>query len=105
MAKQFKNVAELITGLSEDENFKIDAVKHISERGFGKFLTSLRCEQKLTQKEMADKFGCTQRHISKMESASNDKLLFKDFVRYINVLGFNVKVSFRDSNLEEEACW
>ena len=98
MAKQFKNVAELITGLSEDEN-------HISERGFGKFLTSLRCEQKLTQKEMADKFGCTQRHISKMESASNDKLLFKDFVRYINVLGFNVQVSFRDSNLEEEACW
>ena len=35
MAKQFKNVTDLITGLSEDENFKKDAVKHISENGLG----------------------------------------------------------------------
>ncbi len=100
MAKQFKNVADLITGLSEDENFKKDALKHISENGLGKFLTFLRCEHRLTQKEMADKLGCTQGRISKIESAKDDSLSIKDFIDYGNALGLELEIGFRSKGMK-----
>ena len=99
MAKQFKNVTDLITGLSEDENFKKDAVKHISENGLGKFLAFLRCGHRLTQKEMAEKIGCTQGRISKIESAKDDSLSIHDFVDYGNALGLELEIGFRSKKM------
>ena len=95
MAKQFKNVTDLITGLSEDENFKKDAIKHISENGLGKFLAFLRCEHRLTQEEMAQKIGCTQGRISKIESAKDDSLSIRDIIDYGNALGIELEIGFR----------
>ena len=99
MAKQFKNVAGLITGLSEDENFKKDAIKHISENGLGKFLAFLRCGHRLTQKEIAEKIGCTQGRISKIESAKDDSLSIRDFVDYGNALGLELEIGFRNKKM------
>lgn len=100
MAKQFKNVADLITGLSEDENFKKDAIKHISENGLGKFLAFLRCEHRLTQKAIAEKIGCTQGRISKIESAKDDSLSIRDFIDYGNALGLELEIGFRSKKMK-----
>jgi len=99
MAKQFKNVADLITVLSEDENFKKNAVKQISENGLGKFLAFLRCEHRLTQKELAEKVGCTQGRISKIESAKDENLSIKDFIDYGNALGLELEMGFRSKRM------
>lgn len=99
MAKQFKNVADLITGLSEDENFKKNAVKQISENGLGKFLAFLRCEHRLTQGELAEKIGCTQGRISKIESAKDENLSIKDFIDYGNALGLELEMGFRSKKM------
>ena len=100
MAKQFKNVGDLITGLSEDENFKKDALKHISENGLGKFLAFLRCGHRLTQKEMAEKIGCTQGRISKIESAKDDSLSIRDFIDYGNAIGLELEIGFRSKKMK-----
>lgn len=100
MAKQFKNVNELIQSLSEDESFKKDAIKQISENGVGKFLSFLRCNHRLTQKELADKIGCSQGRISKIESSKDDALSMKDFIDYGNALGLEVEIGFRSKNMK-----
>jgi len=99
MAKQFKNVADLITNLSEDESFKKDAVKHISENGLGKFLVFLRCNHRLAQKELAEKMGCTQGRISKIESAKDDSLSIKDFMDYGNALDLELEIGYRNKKM------
>jgi len=100
MAKQFKNVNDLIKGLSEDENFKKEAIKQISENRLGKFLSFLRCEHRMTQKELADKIGCSQGRVSKVESAKDDSLSIKDFIDYGNALGLELEIGFRSKKMK-----
>ena len=100
MAKQFKNVDELIKGLSEDESFKKDAINQISENGLGKFLSFLRCQHRLTQNELADKMGCSQGRVSKIESAKDDRLSVKDFIDYGNALGLELEIGFRSKKMK-----
>lgn len=98
MAKKFKNVADLIKGLSEGEEFKKKAVKKISENGLGKFLAFLRCDHRLTQGELAQKMGCSQGRISKIESAKDEDLSIKDFQEYGKALGLELEVGFRSKD-------
>lgn len=98
MAKQFKNVTDLIKGLSDGEEFKKEAVKKLSENGLGKFLSTLRCNHRLTQGELAVKMGCSQGRISKIESAKDDKLSIKDFLDYGKTLGLELEIGFRTKN-------
>ncbi|MEW5895639.1 MAG: helix-turn-helix domain-containing protein [Candidatus Omnitrophota bacterium] len=100
MAKQFKNVNDLIKGLSEDENFKKEALKTISENGLSKFLSFLRCGHQMTQKELAEKIGCSQGRVSKIESAKDDKLSIKDFIDYGNALGLELEIGFRRKDMK-----
>ena len=100
MAKQFKNVDALIRGLSGDESFKKEAIKQISENGLGKFLSFLRCKHRLTQKELADKIGCSQGRVSKIESAKDDSLSIRDFIDYGNALGLELEVGFRNKKMK-----
>jgi transcriptional regulator with XRE-family HTH domain len=100
MAKQFKNVNDLIKGLSEDENFKKEAIKQISENRLGKFLSFLRCEHRMTQKELAEKIGCSQGRISKIEAAKDDSLSIKDFIDYGNAFGLELEIGFRSKNMK-----
>ena len=99
MVKQFKSVTDLITGFSEDENFKKNAVKQISENGLGKFLAFLRCEHRLTQKEIAEKIGCTQGRVSKIESAKDNSLSIRDFIDYGNALGIELEIGYRPKKM------
>ena len=87
MAKQFKNVTEMVKGVSESEEFKKEAVKKLSENGLGKLLAFWRCDHRLTQGELAARMGCTEGKISKIESAKDDELSIKDFLDYGKVLG------------------
>ncbi len=98
MAKQFRNVTELIKGLSEGEEFKKAAAQKLSENGLGKFLAFLRCSHRLTQAELAAKLDCSQGRISKIESAKDDELTIKDFLEYGKALGLELEVGFRSKN-------
>lgn len=98
MAKKFKNVTELIKGLSEGAAFKKEAVQKISENGLGKFLSFLRCSHRLTQGELAVKMGCSQGRISKIEAAKDDELSIKDFLNYGTALGLELEIGFRSKD-------
>jgi len=98
MPKQFKSVVDLIKGVSGDSAFKEKALKKILGNKLSKFLFALRCKNGLTQKELAQKIGCTQGSISKVESADDDELSVKDLRNYAKALGFELEIGFRTKN-------
>jgi transcriptional regulator with XRE-family HTH domain len=55
----------------------------------------LRKEQKLTQKEMADKVGITRQTLSKLEQGSIDKVSLQVFLKVLDVLGYELEISKR----------
>lgn len=95
MGRKYKSVLQMINSLSSDEAFKVSATKAIKAKSIGKFLFLLRCEHKLTQKEIALKMGCTQSRVSKIESSFNENLTVKDLLDYGKALNLNLEIGYR----------
>ena len=90
MVKRYKNVVGLINALSSNEEHKEAIKNEIARKGLAKFLFALRCEHKLTQEELAERIGCTQSRISKIESSYDEDLSVKDFKDYGKALGLQL---------------
>lgn len=100
MAKHFKNVEEMVKGLSVDKEFKKDALKELENKAIAKFLFTLRCEHNLTQKQLAEKLGCTQSKISKIESSRDNEIAIKDLLDYGKALNLQLGVGYRNTNIK-----
>ncbi|MDQ1276903.1 MAG: hypothetical protein QG641_3029 [Candidatus Poribacteria bacterium] len=100
MIKDFGNVKEMIKGLSEDDKFKESVLNEIENKTIAKFLFTLRCKHNLTQKQLADKIGCTQSRISKIESAYNNEITIKDLSDYGEALNLQLEIGYRNKDLK-----
>jgi transcriptional regulator with XRE-family HTH domain len=100
MIKGFKNVKEMIKGLSEDDKFKENALNEIENKTIAKFLFTLRCKHNLTQKQLADKIGCTQSRISKIEGAYNNEITIKDLSDYGEALNLQLEIGYRNKDMK-----
>lgn len=100
MIKDFKNIKEMIKGLSEDDKFKESALNEIENKTIAKFLFTLRCKNNLTQKQLADKIGCTQSRISKIESAYDSEITVKDLSDYGDALNLQLEIGYRNKDLK-----
>ena len=103
MGKKFKDVSEMVSELSKDKKFKKETVETIKKRGLAKFLFFLRCDQKLTQKELAKKIGCSQGRVSKIESSQDEDLGVKDLLDYGNALSLQLQFGYRDKSPKRTA--
>ncbi len=95
MAKTYKNIEEMVKGLSEDGKFKDDVLREIRSKGLSKHLFSLRCECNLTQKQLADKINCTQSRISKIENSYDNDITMKDLLDYGRTLNLQLQIGYR----------
>jgi transcriptional regulator with XRE-family HTH domain len=84
----------MIEHLSTDEAFKQRALKTIRERQVSKLLFILRCKANLSQKEMAEKIGCTQSRISKIEGSRDEDLSVKDLLDYAKALKLRLEIGY-----------
>jgi transcriptional regulator with XRE-family HTH domain len=100
MSKKAESVSELLEKTGLDKTFKAAVNREIQERTLSKFLFALRCEHNLTQKEMADKIGCSQSRISKIESAVNSKIQIKDLLDYAHPLGLQLELGYRSKKVK-----
>lgn len=98
MAKHFKNVTGMVKGLATDEKFKKNTLVELKDREIAKFLFVLRCEHKLTQKQIAEKIGCTQSRISKIEHSFNDEITIKELLDYGKALNLQLEVGYRNTS-------
>lgn len=100
MRKLYKDVKEMIKDISQDASFNNKLSKEIDDKRISKFLFYLRCKHNLTQKQMADKIGCTQSKISKIESAYNKDLSVQDLLDYGKILNLQLEVGFRHPSVK-----
>jgi len=100
MGKRVNNVSELVEEISSTERFKKKFAKEIQSKSVAKFLFSLRCNHKLTQKQLAEKVRCSQSRISKIESSYDYKLAIKDLTDYADALNLQVELGYRSPSVK-----
>ena len=73
----------------------------MSQEKIGKFIAKLRKEQKLTQEQLAEKLGVTDKSVSRWENGKclPDVSLYKDLC---NILGITLNEFFSGEKIKEE---
>jgi transcriptional regulator with XRE-family HTH domain len=94
MAKQYTSVTEMVKDISEDADFSESFSEEVAERRVAKMLFTLRCAQGVTQKEMAERLGCTQSRVSKLENATLDNLRVGDLMAYAKEFDLCLSLGF-----------
>lgn len=66
-------------------------------------LSTLRCSRKLTQEELANRAGCTQSKISRIENSGNDRLKLDDLTMYARAFNMRVSIDFAPESSSADA--
>jgi len=82
----------MVRNLSDDREFADAFSKRLSGRCLIKILTVLRTREGLSQAELADKLGCKQSKVSKMESGDDADLRFGDLVNFTGAVGHEMRI-------------
>ncbi|MCK4401959.1 helix-turn-helix transcriptional regulator [bacterium] len=98
MGKRVNSVLQSVKEISTTKSFKKKFAEEVQNKSVAKFLFSLRCGHKLTQKQLAGKIRCSQGRISKIESSCNRELTIKDLMDYGNALNLQLEVGYQNKN-------
>jgi len=82
----------MVRETSEDPSFAESFEKRLQHRRITKDLMVQRAVHRLSQKEIAERIGCTQSRISKLETTTDAELRLGDLARYSDALGLRVKI-------------
>ena len=91
--KRYADVAEMMGDLTEDPAFADDLRTHLARRALITELCAQRAARGLTQKDVADKLGCTQGRISRVESLADGELSMAILVKYADAIGLRVEIT------------
>jgi len=91
--RTYTNVMQMVRETSDDESFAHALEKRVLSRRVVKDLMALRATHGLSQKDIAEKLGCTQSRISKLESTIDNDLRLGDLAQYANAVGLRVSIS------------
>jgi transcriptional regulator with XRE-family HTH domain len=87
--KTYRSVVEMVRDTAGDPALADGLERHLSERRLVKQLFALRCARGMSQKDIAEKMGCTQGRISKLEASRDEDLRFGDIRDYAKALGLS----------------
>ena len=90
--KRYSSVREMVDDLSEDKTFAEEFEEQASRRELVKALFVLRCSANMSQKDVAERMGCTQSRVSKLESGTDDDLGLGDLQAYAAALGLETRI-------------
>lgn len=87
---RYASVADMARDLAGDAGFSEDVAARIRRRYIIDFFVAQRTVQGLSQKEIAEKMGCTQSRISKLERGGDSDLRVGDIQGYAAALGLEM---------------
>jgi transcriptional regulator with XRE-family HTH domain len=91
--KGYASVEEMVRDLSSDDDaFAGGVCREIAARNIINHLMAMRATQGLSQKDIAERMGCSQSRVSKLENGKDDDLRIGDFHCYAEALGFQLLV-------------
>jgi transcriptional regulator with XRE-family HTH domain len=90
--KRFSNVADMVRHVSENKEQAEETARQIEEMNIVNFLVGLRTAQEMSQSDVAEKIGCTQSKVSKLENGIDNNLNIGDVNAYARALGFEMMI-------------
>ncbi len=99
MGEKIANVRELLKRISTDDEFIENVQNEIKNRTVSQFLLQIRCEHNLTQNQIAQKIGCSQSRISKIETSCDDEISIDDLLSYAKALKLKLEIGFRHESI------
>lgn len=94
MSETFKNVADLIKSMDLPEERKKEQIDYINARRLSRLLTVMRVKKGMNQQQAAEKCGCTQSRISKLEYKEDRKITIGELLDYSDALDLDLSVMF-----------
>ena len=99
--KSYSSVADMVRGLSDSPDVGDTMTNHLAERQITNKLLALRAAKGLSQKQVAEHFGCTQSRISKLESSVDSEWSLGDVSKYAEALGLRIEIIFSRRDASE----
>lgn len=96
--REYTNVLELVQEIAPDGAFPAEFEEHIQRRDLIKHLLALRAAKGLAQRDLAEKLGCTQSRISKLENGTDEELRLGDLIKYVHALGLDFGIAMRPAS-------
>ncbi len=89
----YKSVTALAKGIGLSEATVKKLESTINDQKLSTILCALRCQQNLTQEQLAEKIGWSQAKVSQLEHARNGQLKLADLVAYTSALDAGVEIT------------
>ena len=103
MEERYASVLEMVRDTVPDKTFHDELEGYLADRNVSRALSTLRCTQKLTQSELAQRAGCTQSKISRIENSRNDRLKLDDLAIYARAFNMQVSIDFAQESSTADA--
>ncbi len=89
---RFTSVSAMIQETSEDADLAKNVERRISERQLVKHLIAHRVKNGMSQQDVAERLGCKQSRISKLESRSDGNIRLGDLEKYAEAIGLQFRM-------------
>ena len=93
--KRYDSVSDLVHDISDDTAFADALDQQIDEQRMATTLFLMRNREGLTQAQLAERMGCTQSRVSKLEHASLSSISVQDLIDYSTALGADLNIVFQ----------
>lgn len=103
MRKRFNCVADVVNEFIDDKPFRERFETEINNKRVAKTLFAIRSRAGKTQGELAEKLGCTQATISRLENSGIDGIKVSDLVAYAQGCGLNLTIGFHEEQSAVES--
>ena len=94
--RTFKSVKELLKGIGISKDTAKSVEDNIKKNTIARELVVRRTKANLTQKELADKMGVSEKAVAQIEETPNEKQTMGDIKAYANALGYSVFLYFKE---------
>jgi transcriptional regulator with XRE-family HTH domain len=91
--KRYDGVSQMVREM-EEKDFAEAFDKRLEERDMMKRLLLCRIRNGMSQEEVADKMGCSQSKVSKLEASKDGDLQVGDLVKYAVAIGLHPQFAF-----------
>ncbi len=96
--KTARNVVELAEQIGGDGEFSKGLAEHLHKRRLIDALAAMRAAKGLSQKDMAERMGCSQSRVSKMEAAEDASLNLGAIIEYVRAIGGRLDITLADTH-------
>lgn len=94
--RTFKSVKELLKGIGISKDIAKSVEENIEKNTIAQELIVRRARANLTQKELADKMGVSEKAVARIEETPNEKQTMGNIKAYAGALGYRVFLHFEE---------